>query len=321
VGIVRSFRERNPVPIGAAGLGVLVLLVVGSFQLNSLPLIGDRSYAAAFRDAGGLAPGNEVRVAGVKVGTVTDVGLATHDRTPYVKVDFRISGDVALGEATEAHIRIKTVLGQKYLALEPSGPGKLGTGAEIPVEHTTSPFDVLVAFKGLAAEVGKIDSDQLAKAFSTLSTAFADSPKDVGPALEGLAKVSQAMAARDSELRTLLEHARSVSTVVAERNDELSKLIADSNLLLTELSRRRDAIDTLLRATDQLAVQLSGLVADNRDKLGPSLQQLRGVLTLLQEHRTGIERTLNALGPFLTKVSNASGNGRWVDAYVTVVLA
>jgi phospholipid/cholesterol/gamma-HCH transport system substrate-binding protein len=259
-------------------------------------------------------------VAGVKVGTVTDVGLATHDRTPYVKVDFRISGDVALGEATEAHIRIKTVLGQKYLALEPSGPGKLGTGAEIPVEHTTSPFDVLVAFKGLAAEVGKIDSDQLAKAFSTLSTAFADSPKDVGPALEGLAKVSQAMAARDSELRTLLEHARSVSTVVAERNDELSRLIADSNLLLTELSRRRDAIDTLLRATDQLAVQLSGLVADNRDKLGPSLQQLRGVLTLLQEHRAGIERTLNALGPFLTRVSNASGNGRWVDTYVKVVL-
>ena len=108
--------------------------------------------------------------------------------------------------------------------------------------------------------------------------------------------------------------------MVAERNDELSRLIADSNLLLTELSRRRDAIDTLLRATDQLAVQLSGLVADNRDKLGPSLQQLRGVLTLLQEHRAGIERTLNALGPFLTRVSNASGNGRWVDTYVKVVL-
>ena len=85
-----------------------------------------------------------------------------------------------------------------------------------------------------------------------------------------------------------------MSTVVAERNDELSKLVADSNLLLTELSRRRDAIDTLLRATDQLAVQLSGLVADNRDQLGPALRQLRGVLTLLQEHRAGIERTLNA---------------------------
>ena len=317
---MKSFRERNPVAIGAAGIAVLVLLVVGSFQLNRLPLVGDRSYAAAFRDAGGLAAGNEVRVAGVKVGTVTDVGLANHDRAPYVKVDFRISGDVPLGEATEAHIRIKTVLGQKYLALEPSGPGRLGAGAEIPVEHTTSPFDVLQAFKGLAAEVGKIDSDQLAQAFSTLSAAFADSPKEVGASLEGLAKISQAMASRDSELRTLLEHARSVSTVVAERNDELSKLIADSNLLLTELSRRRDAIDTLLRATDRLATELSGLAADNREKLGPSLQQLRGVLTLLQQHRAGIERTLNALGPFLTKVSNASGNGRWIDTYVRVVL-
>ena len=316
----RTFRERRPAAVGAIGLAILVLLVLGAFQINNLPGLGSHTYAAAFRDASGLADGNEVRVAGVKVGTVTDVGLAIRAGAPYVRVRFRISGDVPLGEATEAHIRIKTVLGQKYLALEPSGPGRLSPGSEIPVEHTSSPFDVLVAFKSLAAEVGQINSAQLAQSFSVLAAAFADTPADISASLASLAKISQAMGSRDAELRTLLTHAQAVSTVVAERNDELQKLITDSNLLLTELARRRDAIDTLLKSTDRLAAQLSGLVADNQAKLKPALDQLHGVVTLLQAHRQGIVSTLNELGPFLTRAANAAGNGRWVDVYVKVVL-
>jgi phospholipid/cholesterol/gamma-HCH transport system substrate-binding protein len=317
---MKTFRERNPVWIGAVSLTLLAVLVVGTFQLSKVPLLGDTAYSAAFRDASGLAPGNEVRVAGVKVGTVTDVGLATKAAVPYVRISFRVSGDVALGEATEAHIRIKTVLGQKYLAIEPAGPGRLPGGSEIPIEHTTSPFDVLQAFKGLAAEVGQIDSAQLAQSFTVLATAFADTPADISTSLASLARISQAMGSRDAELRTLLDHARAVSTVVAERNDELQKLITDSNLLLGELSRRRDAIDILLKATDRLAVQLTGLVSDNQAKLGPALAQLHGVVTLLQAHRDGIVHTLNSLGPFLTRAANVAGNGRWVDVYVQVVL-
>jgi phospholipid/cholesterol/gamma-HCH transport system substrate-binding protein len=317
---LRTFRERHPARVGAIGIAVLLLLVFGAFQINALPLLGSHSYAAAFRDASGLADGNEVRVAGVKVGTVTDVGLAGPATAPYVRVRFRITGDVALGEATEAHIRIKTVLGQKYLALEPAGPGRLSPGSEIPVEHTTSPFDVLQAFKGLAAEVGQIDSAQLAQSFTVLANAFADTPADISASLQSLAKVSQAMGSRDAELRTLLDHAQAVSTVVAQRDDELQKLINDSNLLLAELARRRDALDTLLKSTDRLAVQLSGLVADNQAHLGPALAQLHGVVALLQQHRDGLVSTLNELGPFLTRAANAAGNGRWVDVYVKVVI-
>src|SRR5262245_20879629 len=100
-----SWRERDPRIIGAVGLVVLVGLVVAAFRVDDLPFIGggDR-YHAAFRDASGLVPGNEVRVAGVKVGTVKAVGLARHGDQPYVRVDFRLRG-VALGDQTGATIR------------------------------------------------------------------------------------------------------------------------------------------------------------------------------------------------------------------------
>ena len=139
------FRERNPVAVGAAGLVALAALMVGAFQIDNLPVLtGATSYRAAFRDASGLAPGNEVRVAGVKVGKVTGVGLARAGTGVYVRVDFRVDdADVHLGRETGATIRIKTVLGQKYLALAPSGQGKLADGAEIPLNRTAAPFDVI----------------------------------------------------------------------------------------------------------------------------------------------------------------------------------
>src|SRR5689334_12191558 len=125
-------RARNPLLTGAIGLAVLAGLLLAAFNIDDLPLIGGgTAYAAAFRDASGLAPGNEVRVAGVKVGKVTGIGLARDGSHPYVRVSFRVNG-VHLGTGTEATIRIKTVLGQKYLALAPAGDSPLS--GQIPLD-------------------------------------------------------------------------------------------------------------------------------------------------------------------------------------------
>src|SRR5690242_9200813 len=112
----------RPKIVGAVSIVVALLLMYGAFQLEDIArLFGGASYHAAFRDASGLAEGNEVRIAGVKVGKVTGVGLAHAEARTYVKVSFAIEDDeVRLGDTTSATIRIKTVLGQKYLALAPS---------------------------------------------------------------------------------------------------------------------------------------------------------------------------------------------------------
>jgi phospholipid/cholesterol/gamma-HCH transport system substrate-binding protein len=68
------FRERNPVVIGAISLAVLAALILLAFRADDLPLIGGGdTYYAAFSEAGGLKPNDEVRVAGVRVGKVDAV--------------------------------------------------------------------------------------------------------------------------------------------------------------------------------------------------------------------------------------------------------
>jgi phospholipid/cholesterol/gamma-HCH transport system substrate-binding protein len=314
--------KRRPFLTGVVGLAVLAALVLAAFQLDAIASIGDPAYRAAFRDASGLAPGNEVRVAGVRVGKVTDVGLARGSAGPYVRVRFRLDGGsgVRLGDQTGATIRIKTVLGQKYLALAPAGQGRLREGAEIPLDRTASPFDVMQAVTGLAETFDQIDSKQLATAFGTLAQTFADTPASVKSSLSGLSRLSQTVASRDAELRELLARARSVTAVLAERDEEFRKLVADGDALLREVSRRRDAIHELLVGTNELAKQLSGLVADNRDQLEPALRQLRGVVAILQRNRDNLTKTIEGMGPFVSAFANVVGNGRWFDSYVRGLL-
>src|SRR4051812_5928115 len=124
------FRERNPVKVGAVSLVVLVAIVLMAFKADSLPLIGGGdTYYAAFSDSSGLKPNDEVRIAGVRVGKVTGVGLDGD----HVKVTFKISSSADFGKDTNAEIKVKTLLGAMFLALEPKGSGQLHAGSTIPV--------------------------------------------------------------------------------------------------------------------------------------------------------------------------------------------
>lgn len=312
----RSFRERNPVVIGVIGLAVIAVLLWGAFNAENLPVIGSGSgYSAAFSEAAGLRPGDEVRIAGVKVGKVTAVGL----QGDHVRVDFRVS-DAWLGDRSAAAIKIKTLLGRKFLSLDPRGDHELRTGAEIPVSRTTAPFDVEQALGTLSDTIDTIDTDQLAQAFDTLSATFSDTPADLRASVTGLSRLSRIVASRDGQLRTLLARTRSVSAVLAARDGDFSKLLADGNLLLREVQDRRQVISDLLRDTSLLAVQLQGLVRDNQRQLDPTLRQLRTVVDVLKKNQQNLDRSISLLAPFVRVFTNTLGNGRWFDTYVQNLL-
>lgn len=315
---MKPFRERNPLVIGAIGLSVITLLVVAAFNVEELPLIGggDR-YSAAFSEAGGLKPGDEVRIAGVKAGKVDTVELAGD----HVKVSFRVKSDQHLGAGTGASIRIKTILGAKYLALEPKGPGRLAPGSEIPRSRTVSAYDVVAAFSDLTTTSEKIDTDQLATALDTISGTFRDSPAEVRASITGLSRLSRTVASRDQALRELLDHANGVTGVLADRSDQLVTLMKDGDRLLRELDRRRTAIHDLLVSATTLGTQLSGLVDDNRKAIGPALSRLETVIRMLQRNQTSLDRSITLLAPFARLFTNTLGNGRWFDTYVQNVVA
>ena len=309
---MRSFRERNPVAIGVLGTVLLAAVAAVVFFAKDIPLLGGgTSYQAEFSEAAGLRPDDEVRVAGIKVGEVTKIGLA-EDR---VLVGFRVHG-AWIGDQTTAQIKIKTLLGRKFLALRPSGAAGQDPHRPIPLSRTVTPYDVTQAFEGLASTAGAIDTRQLADSFRTISDTFKDSPQHVRTALDGLTALSRTIASRNDQLAELLANSRQITGTLAGSNDAFDSLIKDGNLLLGELTKRRDAIHNLLVGTEKLAEQLSGLVADNQARLAPALSQLDTVTAVLQRHNADLDRSLSLAGPYFRVVNNGAGSGRWLDTYL-----
>jgi phospholipid/cholesterol/gamma-HCH transport system substrate-binding protein len=303
------FRERNKTVIGAVGIATICAVLAATFSIDKI--IGGATYQADFSEAAGLRPNDEVRVAGVKVGKVTGVELAG-DR---VRVEFRAK-DVTLGGASRADIRIKTVLGRKFLMLTPDGDGKLEEDAVIPLERTSSPFDITDAFSDLSTTVEGIDDEQLAESFTVLADTFRDTPDDVKASLEGLSRLSQTLASRDEQLRELLRRAQGVSQVLAERDEDLVTFLNDSSLVLQELRKRRQAISDLLDSTIVLSEQLRALVRENRADLAPALDRLRGVSEVLRKNKDNLDASLVRLAPFVRIFADNLGNGRWFDTLV-----
>lgn len=304
------FREKNPTVIGAVGILAILSLLFISFNTDKLPIIGGGDiYKADFTEAAGLQKMDEVRVAGVKVGKVTGIELAGD----HVLVRMRVKG-AKLGRLTRAEIRIKTALGRKYIALSPDGDGTLHS--EIPVARTKSPFDVSPAFQQLSSTVGRIDTPQLASAFTTLADDFRTSPAEVRASLDGLSRLSTTIASRDAKLKQLLTHARGVTQTLASRDQDLVSFLKDSNLVLQEVQARRAAIHTLLTSTTTLSEQLVALVRENRAQLAPALASLRGVVTVLRANQDNLDASIAELAPFVRLFANNLGNGRWFDTVV-----
>ncbi|MBT2394847.1 MCE family protein [Streptomyces sp. ISL-100] len=312
------FRERNPVVIGTVGLTTIALLIAAAFNVQDLPLIGSgEKYSAAFSEAGGLKPGDEVRIAGVKVGKVDDVGLDDG----HVKVTFRVKEDPEFGTRTGASIRVKTILGSKYLALEPKGSGLLEPGSEIPLSRTVPAYDVVEAFSELTTTTEKIDKERLATALDTLSATFEDAPDEVKASIAGLSKISRTVSSRDEALRELLGHANGVTGVLAKRKGEFSKLVKDGDKLFEEINARRQVIHALLKSSVALSIQLSGLVKDNREAIGPALSRLNTVVKMLERNQASLDRSVKLLAPFTRVFTNTLGNGRWFDSYIQNLVA
>ncbi|MDG3016159.1 MCE family protein [Speluncibacter jeojiensis] len=306
-------KRRKPLMTGVLGIFIILIATLAAFSFKTLPFIGaGPTYKAEFSEAAGLKKGSEVRVAGVKVGNVESVSLDGNK----VLVSFRVQ-DTWIGDQTRASIQIKTILGDKYLALDPQGTSLLDSSDPIPLNHTTSPYDVIEAFSDASKSLDKLDTAQLAQSFQVLSDSFAGTPADIHDALTGITRLSNTVASRDADLRKLFAATTDTSKILADRNKEFVDLLDKGGQLLDELNNRQRSISALLTGTEHLSQQLSGLVKDNEQQIGPALTQLQAVVDILKKNQANIDKAMVYGAPFYRLFNNSLGTGRWWDTTVT----
>ena len=182
---MKSFAERNRLIIGSVGIVAIAGVVMGALQYQKLPFLDQgKSVSAYFADAGGLRTDNTVEVSGYPVGKVSSIELDG----PGVLVKFKVDNDIRLGNRTEVAIKTKGLLGSKFLDVLPRGEGRLE--GPIPIERTTSPYQLPDALGDLATTISGLNTNRLSESLDTMAQTFADTPADFRTALKGVARLA-----------------------------------------------------------------------------------------------------------------------------------
>ncbi|AKK26847.1 MCE family protein [Mycobacterium sp. EPa45] len=309
-----KYRQPRLVRTGFIGAVLIILVITVGLQPERLTAWATSlRFQAVFAEAGGLTTGNDVRLAGMKVGQVDDVSL---DDEGKALITFSVDSAITLGNDTSAHIRTGTLLGQRILTLESAGNSLLRRGAVIPLSRTSSPYSLTEAVTDLTTNTAGTDTQNINTSLDALSDTIEQITPQLGPTFEGLTKVSRSLNARNDSLRELLKSAASVTGTLSERSQQLNTLILDANDLVAVLNERREAIVSLLASTSALSRELSGLVADNEKELAPTLQRLNSVTAMLEKNRDNIAKALPGLAKYEMTQGEAVASGYFYQSYV-----
>jgi phospholipid/cholesterol/gamma-HCH transport system substrate-binding protein len=257
---------------------------------------GDRNaFKAEFTDVTGLAKGHEVRIAGVRVGTVKDIAVAK-DRT-HAEVTFDVLSTSTLTQGTVATIKYRNLIGERYIALtqEPGPATPLEDGATIPLERTHPALDLTVLFNG----------------FKPLFAAL--SPDDVN---ELSAQIISVLQGEGGNINSLLGQTASLTGTLADRDKVIGRVISNLTTVLTTVEQHDTALGELLI---QLQRFVSGLSAD-RKAIGESLTNINSVTDetarLLEAGRPDIKNDIGQLGA-LSKTLNKPANTAIYEKFIT----
>lgn len=291
---------------------VVLLIIIGLHPQQLLSMATSIRYQALFTEAGGLTAGNDVRVSGVKKGTVSDVTF-NHGKA---LVTFTLDANVHLGSQSTAHIRTGTLLGARMLAVEPAGGGTMHSSDVIPVFRTSSPYSLTDAVSDFTANTAQTDTGSLNRSLDTLAETIERISPRLGPTFDGLSRLSRSLNNRNESLASLLRSAADVTAILSARSQQVNTLLLNANDLMGVLNQRRYAIVNLLANTSALAQQLTGMVADNEKELAPTLAKLNSVTAMLEENRDNIAKAIVGLAKYQVTQGESVNNGFYYNAFV-----
>ena len=229
-----------------------------------------------------------------------------------VEARLRVRDNVTLGEDTRAIIKITTILGSRYLALQPAGPGEV-PDRTIDLAHTEVPYDLQEALADVTTTYEQVDSDQFAESLGVLGAQLHTLPPVVPQAVQNIHTLSSIVADRRDQLGSLLETTETVSSTLERQHADIANMVRQGQELIGEFVLRRASFHAMMQAMTNLVETLSGIVIDDRPELENLLRNVRALSDMLGQHDDLLRSTLQAGPVALRGLANATGTGNAVD--------
>ncbi|WP_336083370.1 MlaD family protein [Nocardia sp. SSK8] len=248
-----SAIRRTELWVGVAGIVALVVGLLAVAVLYAVPF-GKRTYTALLPEAQSVQVGDDVRLAGVPVGSVTGLELTDDD----VEMRFTVDSDVFVGAETGLDIRMLTIVGGHYVALVPAGTRPLGD-TPIPADRVRLPYNLAQAFQDAVAPVAAIDGDRLRANLEALSTSITASPDGIRDTVAGIGQFVAALDRQRADVAAAISIADEQLGAVDLARGELGRLVEKISLLETVLADKRNEVRLAVEQLDRVVSRLAGL--------------------------------------------------------------
>jgi phospholipid/cholesterol/gamma-HCH transport system substrate-binding protein len=317
---LKSFRDRSPYIVGVLSVFFIVVATAAAFAVGYRHLL-EHAYSmqGVFADSGGIRGGDNVLVAGIKVGRVIKVSAdPLHGN---VIVRWNVRDGVDLGPDTHAEVVLETLLGTRALRL--SGPvvkpymaSLPGAQRTVPLPRTGVPFDIFALTKNATLNIEQTDTARLNRLIGDLADITQGKRDQITTLLSSVASLSSTLNQRDTQVRELLDRANQLSKILADKDQTLAGLIDQSRGILQEIQRRRTDIASGLTDANHAFGDLAQIVDANKSVIDSILTTLHPTLDTVSRHQQDIATSLAELGPGLLTQSAAASHGPWGDIYV-----
>ena len=290
--------------------GVLVA-TIGNISLSP-----KKTYKAEFVDATGVVKGDDIRIAGVKVGSVQEVEIKDRNRA---LVTFKVEESTPMTEATNATIKYRNLVGQRYISLtvDPAGSDdELGEGDTIKVSKTSPALDLTVLFNGFKPLFQALSPADINQLSYEIVQVFQGEGGTLESLLANTASVTSTLAERDEVISSLIDNLNLVLDNLGDRDQELSELILTFKTFVGGLKDDSDAILDSLDQISALSVQTASLVKGIRSPFVEDIKQLRRLTKNINRNKAELDRALQVLPIKLTKVGRTAIYGSFFNFYL-----
>lgn len=289
--------------------GVLVILI-GNLSFQST-----RTYRADFSDVTGLVKGDDIRIAGVKVGSVKKVEVVGNDKA---RVEFSVVDSSTVTKSSQATIRYRNLVGQRYIALT-EGVGdtsRLAEDAVIPISRTRPALDLSELFNGFKPLFKALSPEDINKLTAEIIAVFQGQGGNLQGLLANTASITNTLAERDQVIGDLISNLNHVLVTISDRDQELTALVKQFRTFLAGLVADKDALLGPLDSISDLASETASLTAGVRPEFVKDVKGLRQVAGNLKKARPEVDRALQILPIKLNKIGRTAIYGSYFNFYL-----
>jgi phospholipid/cholesterol/gamma-HCH transport system substrate-binding protein len=275
---------------------------------------GAEHYDAVFTDASGVRAGDDVRVAGVKVGRVDSTELRGDG---LADVSFSLQRGVPITDSTFVHIRFANLIGQRYLALVPgeSAGTALDQEATIPASRTQPAVDLTLLFNNLQPVLTSLEPGQMNVFFNDLIHVLQGEGGTVVSLLRNAATLAKQFNESDAVFGQVVENMSLLLESTTSHRAEIHQLIDGLTALVSGVADQRDEIFNSVDAIASLMRVTSSIVERSAPYVTTMVRSLQKLANEMNRNAVPFLESLKASKKVMWLTSHIMGYGEWWNLY------